>query len=188
MPYTRNFGMRSFENVVRAARFRVPAQPSFSGDNGHVDGLALIGTAVKIDTANPGLLTRPAAAEEPGAHCGVVVYEHIQRMGTDPFLTVAQDFEVVPAGQYAQIMRGPGVKVWFKNTEAKTSYDGRVTPGRTLVDLTDVVVGDGLTVAADGTFEKAGDDGETPPVPDGVWFIVEQIDADAGLVEARFTF
>lgn len=186
MPYTRNFGMRSFENVVRAARFRVPANATEFDDDGGQDGLALIGTAVKIDADNEGFLTRPDAGEAPGAHCGVVVYEHIQRMGTDPFLTTAQDFEVVPAGQYAQIMRGPGVKVWFKNTEASTSYDGRVTPGRTLVEgLADLNVGDGLTYGGNGTWVAAAGGGAEGADAEP-WFIIEQVGDN--LVEARFTF
>lgn len=181
MPYTRNFGMRSFENVVRAGRFRVPTTADATG-NGQADGLFLIGTAVKIDAANPGFLTRPGDSEAPSPLCGVVVFEHIQRMGQDPFLTTAQDFETVPAGQYAQIMRGPGVKVWFKNTENKVSYDGRSTPGRTLIDglgaTPTIEVGDFLTVAADGTFKEG--------TSANGWFVVEQVDGD--LVECRFTF
>jgi hypothetical protein len=168
MPYTRNFGMRSFENVVRAARFRVPT----TGDQ------FLIGTAVQLDSANPGFLKRPDAGQNPDATCGVVVYEHITRTG-DPFTTTALDFELVPAGQYAQVMRGPGVKVWFKNTSEALSYDGKVRAGVDLVDLTGVSVGDGITVTADGTY-VAVDTDEAP------WFIVEQVTDDG--IEARFTF
>lgn len=181
MPYTRNFGMRSFENVVRAGRFRVPANNDATGP-GSEGGLFLIGTAVKLDSANPGFLTRPDAAEVPSPACGVVVYEHIQRMGVDPLTATAQDFEVVPAGQYAQVMRGPGVKVWFKNTESALSYDGRTRDGRALVDglgaTPTVSVGDFLTVKADGTYEAG-------TAANG-WFLVEQVDGD--LVECRFTF
>lgn len=182
MPYTRNFGMRSFENVVRTARFRVPAAPNaFSGD-GSEGGLALIGTAVMLDAANPGFLKRPDANEVPSPACGVVVYEHIQRMGSDPFTTTALDFEVVPAGQYAQVMRGPGVKVWFKNTESALSYDGKSRPGRDLVAglgaTPSVAVGDFLTVTADGTYTEGN-------ATNG-WFLVEQVQGD--LVECRFTF
>lgn len=182
MPYTRNFGMRSFENVVRAGRFRVPQTAEATGA-GQVGGLFLIGTAVRLDDANPGFLTRPGDSEAPSPLCGVVVYEHIQRMGSDPFTTTAQDFEVVPAGQYAQVMRGPGVKVWFKNTEAKTSYDGRAREGRSLVDglggaTPSIEVGDFLTVNADGTYKEG-------TAANG-WFLVEQVQGD--LVECRFTF
>lgn len=174
MPYTRNFGMRSFENIVRTARFRVPTTgPAF-----------LIGTGVVIDPANPGFMKRPTAGEAPSPACGVVVYEHIQHKGLDPFLSTADDYETVPLGQYAQIVRGPGVKVWFKNTATKPLYDGREIAGRELVDGTGatptVAVGDFLKVKADGTFEKGNANGS-----DG-WFLVEQVDGD--LVECRFTF
>lgn len=188
MGYTRNFGMRSFENVVRNGRFRVPpagAANAIPNDAGSVDGEVLIGTAVVIDPDNPGFVRRPTAGQAPGPHCGLVVYEHIQWKGTDPALTTSRDFETVPNGQYVQIMRGPGTKVWFKNTTAKTLYDGRSQPGRELVDADalsgatpSLTVGDYLTVTADGTFvEGTRDDG---------WFIVEQIDGDT--VECRFTF
>lgn len=181
MPYTRNFGMRSFENVVRAARFRVPASASAEGD-GQEGGLFLIGTAVKIDPDNPGFLKRPDANEAPSPACGVVVYEHIQRMGSDPFTTTALDFEVVPAGQFAQVMRGPGVKVWFKNNEDHTSYDGKTRQGRSIVDgigaTPTIAVGDFLTVKADGTYVKG--------TAENGWFLVEQVSGD--LVECRFTF
>lgn len=180
MGYTRNFGMRDFTNVVRQGRFRAPTDPV--NDNGAVDGLMLIGTAVKIDPAKPGFVRRPNADEVPGPHCGLIVYEHIQWKGTDPALTTPLDFETVPAGQFVQIMRGPGVKVWFKNTETKTLYDGRSQAGRTLVAglgaTPTVAVGDYLTVTADGTFDEG--------TADNGWFLVEQVEGD--LVECRFTF
>lgn len=181
MPYTRNFGMRGFENVVRTARFRVPKTADATGA-GQEGGLFLIGTAVQIDPADPGFLKRPDANQEPDPSCGIVVYEHIQRMGSDPYTTTAQDFEVVPAGQYAQVMRGPGVKVWFKNTDEAVSYDGKTRSGRDLVAglgaTPTVAVGDFLTVAADGTYVEG-------TAANG-WFLVEQVSGD--LVECRFTF
>lgn len=181
MGYTRNFGMRSFENVVRNGRFRIPAA-GLTADAGQVNGEVLIGTAVILDPDNPGFVTRPGAAEAPGPHCGLVVYEHIQWKGTDPALTTSRDFETVPNGQYVQVMRGPGTKVWFKNTEDKTLYDGRSQPGRTLVAglgaTPTVAVGEFLTVTADGTFAEG--------TATNGWFLVEQVDGD--LVEARFTF
>src|SRR5687768_8808357 len=116
MPYSRNFGMRSFENVVRVGRFRVPATGS----------PLKIGEGVMLDPANPGKLKRATAGVAAGANCGIVVYEHIQNKSDA--LTTNHDapYDVVPLGQYAQMMRGPGVKVWFKNTAEKTLYDGRV--------------------------------------------------------------
>lgn len=181
MPYTRNFGMRGFENVVRTGRFRVPTTADATGD-GQEGGLFLIGTAVALDPANPGFLKRPSAAQTPTPLCGVVVYEHIQRMGVDPYTSTALDFEVVPAGQYAQVLRGPGTKVWFKNTETAISYDGKSRAGRSLVAglgaTPTVSVGDFLTVTATGTYEEG-------TAANG-WFVVEQVQGD--LVEARFTF
>lgn len=182
MPYTRNFGMRSFENVVRAGRFRAP-KAALTVSNGTDElGRILIGTAVVIDGDNPGFVKRPTAAQAPSPLCGLAVYEHIQVRGVDPALSTPQDFEHVPAGQYVQIMRGPGVKVWFKNTEDRGLYDGRNVQGRTLVAglgaTPTVAVGDFLTVTANGTFEEG--------TPANGWFVVEQVAGD--LVECRFTF
>lgn len=182
MPYTRNFGMRSFENVVRAGRFRAPTSALTVSDGTDELGRILIGTAVVLDDANPGFVKRPDANQAPSPLCGLAVYEHIQVRGVDPGLSTPQDFEHVPPGQYVQVMRGPGAKVWFKNTSDKNLYDGRAQQGRTLVAglgaTPTVAVGDFLTVTADGTFAE-GD-------ASNGWFVVEQVEGD--LVECRFTF
>lgn len=172
MGYSRNFGMRSFENIVRDGRFRVPK----TGDP------YLIGSAVVVDPANAGLLTRPGAAAAPSPGCGIVLYEHILKSGVDSSLTTTSDapFNAVPRGQYAQMIHGPGAKVWFKNTEDGTFYDGRPQDGVTLVNGAPSV-GDFLIPAADGTWDVGGDAATG-------WLFVEQSNPDTGLVEARFTF
>lgn len=177
MSYSRNFGMRSFENVVRDGRFRVPKAGT----------PLLIGAPVTLDTANPGFLKLATAAQAPSPGCGAVVFEHIQHKGVDTFLTTNVDapFNRVPLGQYAQMMHGVGVKVWLKNTTASPLYDGRVQEGNTLVGsgATPVLptVGQYLTPSGTGTWEA------TSTAADG-WLYVEQVNPDSGLVEARFTF
>jgi hypothetical protein len=179
--YTRNFGFRDTSNIVRDGRNKVPASGLSGAD---VNGF-LIGTAVTVDPANPGLLKRPGAAALPTALSGIAVYEHIQFQGVDPFLTTQYDppFQVAPLGRFAQMVHGLGVKVWLKNTADKPLYDGRVQKGATLVstDLTTLAVGDGLATNADGTWSKAGDAAHS-------WLTVESVNATTGLVEARFTF
>lgn len=171
MSYSRNFGFRSFENIVRNGRFRTPAT-----------GTALvIGAPVIIDTATPGFL-KPATAGAALGLGGVVVYEHIQLKGVDTSLVGTADFQSVPLGQYAQIVHGPGAKVWFKNTAAKTLYDGRTIPAGALIPASGLAVGDGLTPDGSGKFKKA------TPGTDPVWLVIEQINATTGSVEARFTF
>lgn len=169
MSYTRNFGFRSFENIVRDGRNKVPATGS----------PYLIGTAVQVGAGN--VLVRPTAASAPTALSGIVVFEHIQYQGVDPFLISPQDFPftVVPLGRFAQMVHGVGVKVYFKNTADKPLYDGRTQPGATLVAGTPAV-GDYLTPAANGTW-AVGD------ATNG-WLQVEHTVPSTGLYEARLTF
>lgn len=176
MGYSRNFGMRSFENIIRDARFRVPRTGT----------MLQIGSTVTIDPANPGMLKLPAANANPTAASGLVLFEHIQSKGVDPYLSTSMDepFNRVPLGQYAQVIHGPGAKVWFKNTIAKPMYDGRTqTAGGLLaasVDVTTLAIGAGL--GPDGTGLLAVSTTGTP------WLVVEQVNPTTGLVEARFNF
>lgn len=174
MSYSRNFGMRSFENVVRNGRFRVPATGTpFK-----------IGSPVVVDPLVPGFMKQAAAAAVKSPGAGIVVFEHIQQKGVDTSLVTTYDtpYDLVPLGQYAQIVHGAGAKVWFKNTVDKTKYDGTVQAGVTLVDMTDLEVGDFLVPKASGQWVTSTD-GAT----DG-WLQVEQYNPTTGLVEARFTF
>lgn len=172
MSYGRNFGMRSFENVIRVGRFKAPATgtPFF------------IGAPIVIDEANPGVV-RAAAADDATAGAGVAVYEHIQ-VKTDTLISTSDaPYNQVPLAQYVQIVHGPGTKVWFKNTPAVTLYDGRVRPAVTMVagDITDLAPGDGLSPNGDGQFVATAADGTA-------WLTVEQVNPTTGLVEARFNF
>jgi hypothetical protein len=177
MSYSRYFGMRGFENIVRDGRFRVPSTGTpFK-----------IGTPVEIDPANPGRLKLAGDTAVPGANCGVVVFEHIQNKSDALTTQYDSPYDEVPLGQYAQMVHGPGAKVWFKNVAAKTLYDGRQQAGGTLLaaglDLATLQVGTGLNPTADGKFEAAA----VAP-NNAVWLVVEQVNPAAGLVEARFNF
>lgn len=182
MSYSRNFGMRSFENVVRDGRFRVPKAGT----------PLLIGAPVTIDTATPGFLKLATAAQAPSPGCGVVVFEHIQYKGVDTSLVTSSDapFNRVPLAQYAQMMHGAGTKVWLRNTADAPMYDGSVRPGITIVAGTFPVVGDGLVPVGDGTWRVAADaDGAGEGTAlEPAWLYVEQANPDTLLVEARFTF
>src|ERR1035437_3437348 len=104
MSYTRNFGFRDFSNIVRDGRNTTP-----TGGNALV-----LGTGVQVDASNPGVLVAVASAGAPTVLSGILVYEHIQFQGVDPFLTSPQDypFTVAPLGRFAQMVHGLGVKVW----------------------------------------------------------------------------
>lgn len=171
MGYSRNFGFRSFENIVRMARHRTP-------DSG---SQLVIGSPVEVDPANEGRLRQAGAALVPHPGCGILLYEHIQYQGDDPFLTTASDKDTVPLNSYAQIVRGNGVKVWFKNTEEKTLYDGRTQAARTMVAVgATPSVGEYLTPAGDGTWQEG-------TAANG-WLWIEQADFEGGFFECRLTF
>lgn len=181
MAYSRNFGMRSFENVIRDGRFRVPRTGTpFK-----------IGAPVMLDTANPGFLAAATEAVAPGPNVGIVVYEHIQNK-SDALTTVYDSpYDEVPLGQYAQMMHGPGAKVWFRNTDDKTLYDGRVQAAGGLldpsVDVTTLEIGSGLVPAGGGLY-RATDGTATADVGGTAWFVVEQVNPSTGRVEARLAF
>lgn len=172
MAYTRFFGMRSFENIVRDGRFRTPAGSTL-----------LIGEPVLIDPATPGFMKQATAGAVPNAGAGLVIFEHIQHPGLDPLLVGGGDLVNVPGGRYAQIVHGPGAKVWFKNVAGRTLYDGRPVVGGSLladsVDVTALKPGDGLVPDGAGKYKTA---------TTNVWLTVEQCNPSTGLVEARFNF
>jgi hypothetical protein len=183
MSYTRNFGFRDFTGIIRDGRNKVPA----SGLTGVDASGFLIGTAVVVDSANPGQLKRPTSGDAPTALSGIVVYEHIQFQGVDPFLTTQYDapFQVAPLGRFAQMVHGPGVKVWLKNTADKPLYDGRVQTGQSMVTgiaiaTPTIAVGDYIGPGSNGLWIECD-------AAHG-WLQVEYANNTTGLVEARFTF
>lgn len=182
MSYSRNFGFRSFENIVRDARFRTPTNATLR-----------IGAPVTVDPDNPGFLMLAADGAEPDGLSGVVVYEHITQAGIGGFTGVDMNlfsvndgpFTMVPPGKYAQLVHGVGTKVWYKNTVDRPLYDGRKIDGVTFVAgltatptiaLKDYLCPDG----AGGWREASGTDGK--------WLQVEQVDGEGLVVEARFVF
>lgn len=187
MPYSRNFGFRGFQNLVRNGRHKTPA----TGNTTVANTLAL-GAPVTIGTNGEIALAGNAAspAPTPGALSGVLVYEHIQFQGVDPNLTTYVDapFDIAPLGRYAQVVQGKGVKVWLKNTSDVTLYDGRVRVGRTMVKtLSGLAVGDGLCPnetgdRANGLWRKA------VAGTDAFWLTVESVNTTANIIEARVNF
>lgn len=186
MAYTRNFGMRGFENIVRDGRFRVP----------RTGNPFVIGSPVTLDPDNPGLLKQADAGQDAGQMCGVAIYEHITKRGEDPLLSSPTDgpYRFVPLGQYAQMMHGPGTKVWFKNTDDQLLYDGRSVEGGGLladsVITTLETITDGKSGLKPGMFLGAAANGQYAVVAAAAdaWFVIEQANPSTGVVEARFTF
>lgn len=185
MSYSRNFGMRSFENVVRDGRSRVPAT-----------GTPIkIGAPIMLDGAAAGFVKAATEAVAPSQNCGVAIYEHIQNKSDALTLYNDPPYDAVPLGQYVQMVHGQGAKVWLKNTVDKTLYDGRVQAGVLILDngsgaamvLSTLSPGDGLVPAGNGRFRKT-DGSATADVGGTAWLVVEQVNTTTGLVEARFTF
>lgn len=169
MAYGRNFGMRSFENIVRDARFRVPS----TGNS------LRIGEGVMVDTANPGRLVRATNGVAPSPLCGILVFEHIQNKSDALTTSYDSPYDLVPLGVYAQFIHGVGTKVWFRNTTLKTLYDGRQRAAFDFVTLAGLAVGEGISPNGSGIWVE---DASTP------WLTVEQINSSTGVVEARFNF
>ena len=156
MSYSRYFGMRSFENLIRDGRFRVPAT-----------GTPIkIGAPVMLDGANPGRLKAATQAATPGVNCGLAIFEHIQNKSDALTLSYDAPYDQVPLGQYAQMVHGVGGKFWFKNVGDKALYDGRTQVGGTLLnaglDLSTLTPGSGLVPDGAGKFRAT--DGADPPV------------------------
>lgn len=186
MSYTRNFGMRSFENVVRDGRSRVPKTGTpFK-----------IGAPVQLNPAAPGAagygeLRAAPEATAPGQNCGLVIFEHIQNKADALTTQYDAPHDSVPLGQYAQMMHGAGTKVWFQNTLDKALYDGRNQPaGGLLVDginYATLTPGTGLVPDGAGKF-RLTDGTATVDVGGVAWLIVEQVNPSTGRVDARLTF
>lgn len=121
---TRNFGMRRFTNLVREGRLRAPAASALR-----------LGTLVEIDPNDTDRVRQAVDAAIGGGgdvrttECGILWYEHDSQTFNDPRFGGAagllpQDLDTAPAGRMVQVLHGPGVKVWLRNTEDSTTEPG----------------------------------------------------------------
>ena len=144
-----------------------------------------IGQPVMIDPSNAGRV-RAATSGGSTASAGVAVYEYISTAGLDPNLVGQGDQSEIPVGAYAQVVHGPGVKIWLRSTPAKTLYDGRTqaayNPFDAAVTLGTLAIGAQLSPNGSGKWKVSN--GTT----DANWLTVESVNATTGLVEARFNF
>jgi hypothetical protein len=138
--YGLNFGFRRSDESVRVSegRFRTPA----------TGAALLIGTAVKIDNANPGFLKVCASADPivPGV-AGLLVQEEVM-FGSIYGQNVADydstNLGIAKLNTLSVVTNGAGTKVWFKNTVGGTRADGHVTPSVTMWSTSGVALGDSL--------------------------------------------
>lgn len=137
--YGLNFGFRRSDESSRVSegRFKTP-----TGE----DGILLLGSCVEVDPANEGRLRQAAADAAPRTGvCGLLVQEEVWD---------ASFYEGAPLDSFSLnkskpnrlsvITNGAGSKVWFRNTAQQSRADGREIAAVTIVDLTDVSVGDEL--------------------------------------------
>jgi hypothetical protein len=94
-----------------------------------------LGTAVEIDATDTDYVRQATVATGMGGTgiagqlIGVLWYEHDSQTFNDPRFGAAAgqspvDLDWAPAGRMVQVIHGPGVKVWFRNTEANTTEPG----------------------------------------------------------------
>lgn len=168
--YGYNFGFRRSDESYRSSegRLRTPATGS----------PLLIGTAVKIDPANPGYLT-PAAANDPVVPgvCGLLVQEEQWDLNIYEASTVdTHNLGVAKKDKLSVITTGASVKVWYKNSVADNRRPEVTYPGITMADLTGVSIGDKM--GWDGTkFVKVA------ATSNAIWFTVFAVNTSTGYFE-----
>jgi hypothetical protein len=133
-------------------------------------------------------VTSVAGDVAPTELSGIAVYEYGPNAyaGDDEVLTNYSDKDTVPAGAAVQVIRGEAVKVRFKNTVAETFLNSRSYTGRTMVDLTGIIVGDLLQPEAtpndtNGYWQEA-------VTPANAWLVVTKVDSARAELEAQMTF
>lgn len=124
--------------------------------------------------------------------CGIGIYEHAPAAyaGFDMALTTYSDIDTIPVGKMCQVVSGDMVKVVLRNTEDRTFLESREYEGRTMVAglgaTPTLAPGDFLTPATtpndtNGYWQETGSAANA-------WLIIEAVDNDRGLVEARLAF
>lgn len=145
-----------------------------------------------MDTADKRRTVALAAADADvatvtGGLGGILVWDEAWTNfhGYDPVLTTASDIDTVPTYTPAQVVHGTEVRVQFRNTADRSFLGLRDYDGRTIINLTSMVLGDLLTPGAgndtDGYWKR------TTTAGDG-WLRVTAIDTTNGLVEAQMLF
>lgn len=175
--YGHNFGFRRSDESLRVSegRYRTPATGS----------VLLQGTAVEIDTANPGDLKACAAgASLRTGVSGLLVQElawdrSIYEGPSVEHMTTV-DLNKTKKGRLSVMTSGAGVKVWLRNTPAETRADGRVIEAVTMVTLTGLAAGDLLGWDGSKFIEPNG----TTVLAADAWMRVLSVDAAKGRVEA----
>lgn len=187
MSYGRNFSFRSTpEGGNRAGRYYLDGSTNLP-----IGVPVVLSGEADASTGRLGveLATGAQAKPAPGKG-GVLVYEHIQHIGLDPFLYTYSDYDTVPAGEAVQVINGDSVKVAFKNTTAtsfltRSNYPTARVMVAGLGATPTVAVGDFLTPGTGN--DTAGYWAETATAANA-WLVVTAVNASTGEVEARVNF
>ena len=186
MSYGRNFSFRvTPKSGNRAGRYFLDG----STDLPIGAPVVLSGDADAVGRLGVQLATGAQAKPLPGKG-GVLVYEHIQHIGQDPYLSTYSDFDTVPAGEAVQVVNGEDVKVAYKNTTAtsfltRSNYPTARVMVAGLGATPTVAVGDMLTPGTGN--DSAGYWAETATAANA-WLVVTAVNASTGEVEARLNF
>lgn len=186
MSYGRNFEFRSTpEHGERAGRYFLDSATNLAIGvpvvlSGEVDAVGRLGVE---------LATGETVKPLPGQG-GVVVYEHIQSIGVDPYATTYSDFDFVPAGEPVQVVNGTANKVAFKNTTDDTFLTRSSYPTARVM-----VAGMGATPTLEvGAMltPGAGDDSDgywaETATAANAWLVVTAVNTTTGEAEARLNF
>ena len=171
--YGLNFGFRRSDEsmAIREGRQKTPV------------GVELLqGTAVEIDPANPGFMRQSAAGVTnplSGYH-GLLVQEDAHLFSIhEPMWRDTYQLGRTKPNKLSVIWSGKGTKVWFRNTQDESRFDGADYTGVQIVDLTGVDVGDGLTWNGTRWAASAGADR---------WLTVTLVNTAAAYCEAVLDF
>lgn len=187
---TRNWGIRRFTNIVREGRYRAPAAADL-----------MLGTGVEVDTSDPDyirqatVLTGLGSTGIDGQLIGILHYEADSQNYNDPAYGAAagqvpMDMNTAPRGRLVQVIHGPGVKVWFRNTEANTTEPGlNYDAVREEVVMVANLGHDGAGDLAQGdllAWDATNGYWAETAVPAEAVFRVDSADNDSGICEATF--
>lgn len=186
MSYGRNFEFRSHpKGAERAGRYYLDSPVNIPIGapvklSGKTDAVGRLGVE---------LATGAQAKPTPGTG-GIAVFEHIQYIDVDPFLTTYSDMDFVPAGAPLQVVNGTAVKVAYTNTTdtsflTRTGYPTARVMVSGVSNASSLAVGELLTPGPGN--DEDGYWVETGTAANG-WLVVTAVDNSTGLVEARLNF
>jgi len=143
-----------------------------------------------LTDAQPVVLATSAQAPPRPGRGGIVVYEWIDLYGTDPLYNTYSDRDLVPQGKLCQVIAGPGLKVVFTNTVARSFLHQRNYPGRVMV--AGATIATPTVVAGDLLSPGVGDDTNgywvETQTPGEAWLVVTNVSASRREIEAEILF